>query len=76
MTQRTWQRGPFPEKLGPAWQQPMSYITHSQWWADYWAKLGCEVVEITEATSQQPTAQPHHTPEAPPQPPSADLPPA
>jgi hypothetical protein len=38
----------------------MSYITHSQWWADHWAKLGCDVVEITEATKDNgPEGPPH-----------------
>jgi hypothetical protein len=48
MTPRTWKRGPFPDKLGPRWNDGQSDTTHSEWWAEHWRSLGCEVVEITE----------------------------
>ena len=47
---RTWRRGPFPSRL--EWNNPtndgQSDVTHDPWWAEHWAKLGCEVTEITE----------------------------
>jgi hypothetical protein len=51
--ERTWKRGPFPDRLGHEWQQPQSDTTHSLWWAEHWAKLGCEVVEVTERLDEQ-----------------------
>jgi hypothetical protein len=46
--ERTWKRGPFPEHLGYEWLQPQSDTTHSEWWAEHWASLGCNVIEVTK----------------------------